>query len=57
MAMRKRKRTYDLELNPLPIQLDCANLEVDANGGNERRGPSIVAETEQQTRLADTCSV
>ena len=53
----KRATTYDLELNPLPIQLDCANLEVDADGGNERRGPSIVAETEQQTRLADTCSI
>ena len=53
-TMRK-DTTYNLELNPLPIQLDCANLEVDADGGNERRGPSIVAETEEQTRLADTC--
>ena len=61
--------TYDLELDALAIELDCPDLaggvsfktqvrklyaQVNTDGGDERRGPRVVTETEKKTRLADT---
>jgi hypothetical protein len=43
-----------LELNTLSVQLDGAYLEVNADCGDERGCPPIVAEAEQKTRLANT---
>lgn len=48
--------TYDLELDALPLELDRADLEVDADGGDEARGPGVVAEAQEETRLADACA-
>ena len=41
--------TDDLELDALAVELYCTNLEVDSNGGNERGGPGIIAETQEKT--------
>jgi len=43
-----------LELDALSFQLDGAYLEVNADRGDKRGCPPIVAEAEQQTRLANT---
>jgi len=43
-----------LKLDALSFQLDGAYLEVNADRGDERGCPPIVAEAEQQTRLANT---
>jgi len=43
----------DLQLDTFSIKFDCPYLEVDADGGDERWCPCVVAETEQETRLAD----
>jgi hypothetical protein len=37
----------DLELHALAIELNGANLEVDANSGDEGRGEGVLAETQQ----------
>ena len=52
----RRDATHNLQLDALPVELDCANLEVNADGRDEGGGPCVVAETEKQTRLADTCN-
>lgn len=44
--------THDLQLDPLSIQLNGPNLKVDTNRRNERRRPSIVTESQQETRLS-----
>lgn len=46
---QEKGKTYNLELNTLSIELNGANLEVNANGGDEGRRPCVVAETEEET--------
>ena len=46
--------TCNLELNAFSIELNSADLEVYADGGDKGRCPCIVAESEEQTRLANT---
>jgi hypothetical protein len=47
--------TYDLQLDPLALKLDGADLEVDSDSGDEGRRPGVVAEPEEQAGLSDTC--
>lgn len=42
----------DLQLDALPVQLDRADLKVNADGRNKGGCPRIVAEAQQETRLA-----
>jgi hypothetical protein len=65
--------THDLELDTLAIELDRPDLagtgqhsslqfgesyaQVNADSGNERGGPRVVAEAQKQTRLADALDV
>ena len=42
------RRVPDLQLDALAIQLNGADLEVNADGGDERGRPGIIAEAEQQ---------
>lgn len=49
MIAREAKRTYDLQFDAFSIQFNGTDLEVDADGGDERGCPCIVAETEEQT--------
>ena len=42
----------DLEFDALAIELDSANLEVDADGGDERGRERVFAEAQQTARLA-----
>ena len=46
--------THNLELDALAIELDCPNLEVYADGGDEGGRPGVVAEPQQETGLPDT---
>lgn len=41
--------THNLKLDPLAIELNGPDLEVDADGGDEGRCPSIITESEQET--------
>jgi len=50
----RENNTHDLELNALSVQFDGTNLEVNADCGNERGRPRIVAEAKQKTRLPNT---
>jgi hypothetical protein len=47
------RRVPDLKLDPLAIEFDCPDLEVDANGGDEGRCEGVFAEAQQAARLAD----
>lgn len=40
-----------MELYPLAVKLDGANLEVDADSGDKRWSPGIIAKPEQKTAL------
>jgi hypothetical protein len=42
-----------LQLDTLAVKLDGADLEVDADGGDEGRGEGVFAEAQQTARLAD----
>lgn len=44
---------YNLQLDAPPIEFNGANLEVDTDGGYERRRPCVVTEPQEETRLAD----
>lgn len=46
--------TYDLKLDGLAIELDGANLEVDADGGDVGLGVGVVGKSEEKARLSDT---
>lgn len=48
--------THNLQLDALAVEFDGADLEVDTDRGDEARSPGIVAESEEQARLADACS-
>jgi hypothetical protein len=37
--------SYDLQLDTLAVKFDGTYLEVDANSGDERRSPCVVAKT------------
>ena len=41
-----------LQLDGLAVELDRANLEVDADGGDMALGVGVVGEAQQQARLA-----
>ena len=41
--------TYNLQLDALSVQLDGPDLEVYADGGDERGGPCVIAETQEET--------
>ena len=45
--------THNLELDALAVEFDGTDLEVDTDGGDKARSPGIVAEPEEQARLAD----
>lgn len=47
------QRTNNLQLDAAAVELNCADLKVDADGGDEGGRPCVVAEAQQQTRLAD----
>ena len=47
-------RIPDLELDPLAIEFDRTDFEVDADRGDEGRGEGILAEAQKTARLADT---
>ena len=42
-----------LQLHTLAVKLDRADLEVDSDGGNERRSEGVFAEAQQTARLAN----
>jgi hypothetical protein len=42
---RGSNETHDLQFDPLSIQFNGPNFEVNTDGGNKRRSPCIVAET------------
>ena len=44
-----------MELDALSVELDGPDLEVYANGGDERGGPCVIAEPQEETRLPDAC--
>jgi hypothetical protein len=44
----------NLQFDRFAVQFDGANFEIYADGGNVRFGVSIVRESKQQTRFADT---
>ena len=44
----------DLKLDALAIELDSTNLEVNANGGDERGRKRVFAESQQAARFAYT---
>jgi hypothetical protein len=48
---------YNLQLYPFSVKLNCTDFEVDANCGDERRGPCVIAEPEQETGFSDTCRI
>mmetsp|Transcript_2244 Transcript_2244/g.6664 ORF Transcript_2244/g.6664 Transcript_2244/m.6664 type:complete len:231 (+) Transcript_2244:224-916(+) len=48
------RRVPNLKLDGLPLQVDGADLEIDADGGDVAVRVGIICEAEQQTRLADT---
>lgn len=39
--------THDLELDPLPVEFNGSNLEIDTDSRNERGRPCVVAETKK----------
>jgi hypothetical protein len=41
--------TYNLKLDALSVEFNCSDLEVYANGRDERRRPCIVTEAQQET--------
>lgn len=43
------RSSYDLEFDPLSVQFYCPDLEVNADGGDERRSPRVVTEPKKQT--------
>lgn len=53
LASRRQLGTHNLQLDPLALQFDGPNLEIDTDGGDEARRPSVVAEAEKQAGLAD----
>jgi hypothetical protein len=52
-----KETAYNLQLYPFSVKLNCADFEVDANCGDERRGPCVIAEPEQETGFSDTCGI
>lgn len=46
------RRVPDLQLDPLAIELDRPDLEVDADGGDEGRREGVLAEAQQAAGLA-----
>ncbi len=46
------RRVPDLKLDGLPVQLDGADLEVDADGGDVGLGVGVVGEAEEEAGLA-----
>lgn len=47
------RRIPDLQLDALAIQLDGADLEVDADGGDVRGGEGVFGEAEETVGFAD----
>lgn len=39
----------NLQLDSLPIELDCSDLKVNTDGGDERRSPGILTESQEET--------
>jgi hypothetical protein len=50
----RRKKAYNLQFYSFTVELNCTDLEIYANCGNEGGRPRIIAESQQQTRLSDT---
>lgn len=50
---RERGWTHDLELYRLALELDGADLEVDADGRDVRLCVGVVGKAEEEARLAD----
>jgi hypothetical protein len=46
-----------LQFYPFSVKLNCTDFEVDANCGDERGGPCVIAEPEQETGFSDTCRI
>jgi hypothetical protein len=46
------RRVPDLQLDPLAVELDRPDLEVDADRGDEGRRERVLAEAQQAARLA-----
>jgi len=47
------RRVPDLELDSLAVDLDVLDLEVDADGGDERGGEGVIGVTEKEASLTD----
>ena len=45
-------RVPDLQLDSLAIQFNCTDLEINANGGDERGSERVFTKAEETTRLA-----
>ena len=43
------KCAHDLQFDYFPIQLDSADLEVNTDGGGERRRPCVVTKAKDET--------
>ena len=54
-GMHGRGSTHDLQLHRLPVELDCPNLEVDADGAKVAVRERILCEPQEQTRLHTSC--
>jgi hypothetical protein len=52
IVIRRTGRVPDLQFDALAVQLDRLDLEVDADGGDERRRERVVAESQQEAGLA-----
>jgi hypothetical protein len=52
--LKHLEKTYDLKLDAFPIEFYGPNLEVDADGCDERRCPCIIAKAQQKAGLPDT---
>ncbi len=48
------QETHNLELDTFSIELNCPDLEVYADSGDEGGCPCVVAEAQEQARLPDT---
>lgn len=56
-ADKTKKTAHNLQLYPFSVKLNCTDFEVDADCGDERRGPCVIAEPEQETGFSDTCRI
>lgn len=48
--------THNLQFDPLALEFDRADLEINPNGRDEAGRPRVVTEPEEEARFTDTCT-